>query len=257
MGHSDADVLLHAVTDALLGAIAAGDIGDLFPDTAPVNRGRDSAEMLRLAYQQVRGAGYYVQHLDCIVFAQRPKLGTYKGLIRQRIAHLLTVPDHCVGLKAKTGEEVGPVGREEAISAQCVVLLGPEAPQPAGGQTTPAGAPEGPGARRIDEPRIRLFRGRWARSSILAVVSRGRTSWANSRRLAGRQRELHGRGAVRKVAEPPREWYEQHTGGVVNSPGVGRALARYPNWPCCTHPPDRLMIDPWRLWMVEVGVFPS
>ncbi len=124
LGHSDADALLHAVTDALLGAIAAGDIGDLFPDTQPVNRGRDSAEMLRLAYQQVRQAGYHVRNLDCIVFAQRPKLGVYKRHIRQRIAEILEIAADSVGLKAKTGEEVGPIGREEAISAQCVVLLG-------------------------------------------------------------------------------------------------------------------------------------
>ncbi len=80
--------------------------------------------MLRLAYQQVRQAGYHVQNLDCIVFAQRPKLGTYKRRICQRIADILEIAADSVGLKAKTGEEVGPIGREEAISAQCVVLLG-------------------------------------------------------------------------------------------------------------------------------------
>ncbi len=123
LGHSDADVLLHAVTDALLGATAMGDIGELFPDTADENRGRDSAEMLQLAYQQVRQAGYYVVNIDCIVFAQQPKLSVYKRSIRAQIAKILALPVESVGLKAKTGEQVGPIGRLEAISAQCIVLL--------------------------------------------------------------------------------------------------------------------------------------
>jgi 2-C-methyl-D-erythritol 2,4-cyclodiphosphate synthase len=116
-------VLLHAVTDALLGAIGAGDIGELFPDTDSHNEGRDSAEMLRLVYQRVRRAGYRVVNLDCIVFAQRPKLTPYKPQIRARLTELLALTADRVGVKAKTGEQVGPVGRQEAISAQCVVLL--------------------------------------------------------------------------------------------------------------------------------------
>lgn len=123
VGHSDADVLLHAVTDALLGAAALGDIGELFPDTDEANRGRDSADMLRAAHQRVADAGYRVVNLDCIVFAQRPKLSPYKDVIRQRIAELLGLDPQSVGLKAKTGESVGPVGREEAVMAQCIVLL--------------------------------------------------------------------------------------------------------------------------------------
>ncbi len=126
-GHSDADVLLHAVTDALLGAIAAGDIGDMFPDTAAENRGRNSADMLAQAYQRVQQAGYCIENLDCVVFAQRPRLGTYKQLIRQRLAELLQLLPEQVGLQAKTGEGVGPVGREEAIAAECIVLLGRQA----------------------------------------------------------------------------------------------------------------------------------
>ena len=122
-------MLLHAVTDALLGAIAAGDIGDLFPDTADENRGRDSAEMLQLAYQQVCQAGYHVVNLDCIVFAQRPKLGDWKRRIRHRIAEILGTAPEAVGLKAKTGEQVGPIGRQrKAIAAQCVVLLATTSP---------------------------------------------------------------------------------------------------------------------------------
>ena len=123
VGHSDADVLLHAITDALLGAAALGDIGELFPDSDEANRGRDSAEMLTLAYARVVAAGYQVVNLDCIVFAQRPKLSKYKHAIRDRIAALLKVSSEAIGVKAKTGEGVDSVGHEEAIMAQCVVLL--------------------------------------------------------------------------------------------------------------------------------------
>jgi 2-C-methyl-D-erythritol 2,4-cyclodiphosphate synthase len=123
VGHSDADVLLHAVTDALLGAAAVGDIGELFPDTDPANRGRDSAEMLARARDHVADAGYRIVNLDSIIFAQRPKLSTCKDAIRRRMAELLQVEAACVGVKAKTGEGVGEVGREEIIMAQAVVLL--------------------------------------------------------------------------------------------------------------------------------------
>ena len=123
VGHSDADVLLHAITDALLGAAALGDIGELFPNTAEENRGRDSAEMLRIAYQRVRQSGYQIVNLDCIVFAQRPKLSPYKQAIREKIAEILQIDVEQVGMKAKTGEAVGPVGRGEAMQAECVSLL--------------------------------------------------------------------------------------------------------------------------------------
>ncbi len=123
LGHSDADVLLHAVTDALLGAAALGDIGELFPDTDPANRGRDSAEMLRSALAQVRQAGYEIVNLDCIIFAQRPKLSPYKDALRASLAGILGIEPGQVGVKAKTGEGVGPIGREEAVSAECVCLL--------------------------------------------------------------------------------------------------------------------------------------
>lgn len=123
VGHSDADVLLHAVTDALLGAAGLGDIGELFPDTDPANRGRDSAEMLTRAVALVEQAGYGVVNLDAIVFAQRPKLSPYKDALRRHVAELLGVDPSAVGMKAKTGEGVGEVGREEIIMAQAVVLL--------------------------------------------------------------------------------------------------------------------------------------
>ena len=123
VGHSDADVLLHAITDAILGAAALGDIGELFPDTDPANRGRDSSDMLQQAVARTRQAGYRVVNLDCIVFAQRPKLASHKESIRRRIADILEIDADCIGVKAKTGEGVGEVGREEAMMAQCVALL--------------------------------------------------------------------------------------------------------------------------------------
>ena len=123
LGHSDADVLLHAITDALLGAVSLPDIGEMFPNAAEANRGRDSAEMLRLAYQQVHAAGYQIVNLDCIVFAQRPKLSPFKEPMLRRIAEILAILPQQVGLKAKTGEEVGVIGREEAMMAQCVALV--------------------------------------------------------------------------------------------------------------------------------------
>lgn len=122
-GHSDADVLLHAITDALLGAAGLGDVGEQFPNTDEANRGRDSAEMLRLAWQQVRHAGWALVNLDCVVHAQRPKLSPHKTAIRQRIAEVLEVSSEQIGLKGKTGESVGVIGEEAAIMAQCVALL--------------------------------------------------------------------------------------------------------------------------------------
>jgi 2-C-methyl-D-erythritol 2,4-cyclodiphosphate synthase len=123
VGHSDADVLLHAITDALLGAAALGDIGELFPDTDPANRGRDSADMLRRAADKVHAAGYTIENLDCIVFAERPKLSPHKDAIRARIAEILAIKSIQVGVKAKTGEGLGEIGHQEAIAAQCVALL--------------------------------------------------------------------------------------------------------------------------------------
>ncbi len=123
VGHSDADVLLHAIVDALLGAAALGDIGQMFPDTDEANRQRDSAEMLSITSQRITAAGYRVVNLDCVVSAQRPLLSPYRTAISERIADLLDVEPDQIGLKAKTGEHVGPIGREEVIEARCVVLL--------------------------------------------------------------------------------------------------------------------------------------
>ena len=123
IGHSDADVLLHAVTDALLGAASLGDIGQLFPDTAAENQNRDSSEMLLSVFQQVVATGFSVVNLDCILFAEQPKLAPFSDAMRRHLAELLEIAPEAVGIKAKTGEGVGPVGRRETISAQCVVLL--------------------------------------------------------------------------------------------------------------------------------------
>jgi 2-C-methyl-D-erythritol 2,4-cyclodiphosphate synthase len=123
VGHSDADVLLHAVTDALLGAAGLGDIGELFPDTDPAHRGRDSAGMLAEAVRRLAGAGWRIVNLDCVIFAQRPKILPYRTAIRRRIAEILGVDAADVWLKAKTGESVGPIGTEQAIAAECVVLV--------------------------------------------------------------------------------------------------------------------------------------
>ena len=123
VGHSDADVLLHAITDALLGAAALWDIGELFPDTDPANRGRDSAEMLRVAADRLAAAGWRVANLDCVIFAQRPIILPHRPAIRRRIAEILGLDEEAVWLKAKTGEGVGPIGEERAIAAECVALV--------------------------------------------------------------------------------------------------------------------------------------
>jgi 2-C-methyl-D-erythritol 2,4-cyclodiphosphate synthase len=123
VGHSDADILLHAITDALLGAAGLGDIGDAFPDTDPAYAGIDSAVLLARTLDHVRAEGWRIVNLDCTVFAQRPKLASHKPAIRRKLAELLAIPVEAVNVKAKTGELVGPIGREEAMAADAVVLL--------------------------------------------------------------------------------------------------------------------------------------
>lgn len=123
IGQSDADVLLHALTDAILGALGKGDIGEWFPDTDPANKDADSAELLKRVLQNALPPGAKVVNLDCIVFAQMPKLSPYKKQMEDSIATLLGISSDRVNVKAKTGEHVGPVGREEAIQAEVVVLL--------------------------------------------------------------------------------------------------------------------------------------
>ena len=123
VGHSDADVVLHAVTDALLGAAGLGDIGDAFPDTDPAYQGADSRVFLRDTLARLNRDGWRVVNVDVIVFAQEPKLGPVKGQIRDRLAEMLRLDPGAVNVKAKTGERVGAIGRAEALSCQAVVLI--------------------------------------------------------------------------------------------------------------------------------------
>jgi len=122
-GHSDADVLLHAVTDALLGAAGLGDIGEWFPNTDPRWANVDSAIFLQQAVREVQNRGWKIVNLDCTIHAERPKLSAYKKSIAHQIALLLNLDPSQVNVKAKTGERVGPVGRQEAIDADAIVLL--------------------------------------------------------------------------------------------------------------------------------------
>jgi 2-C-methyl-D-erythritol 2,4-cyclodiphosphate synthase len=123
VGHSDADTLLHAITDAILGAAGLGDIGQLFPDTDPANRGRASDDMLRRAWSLASEQGWRLANLDCTIHAQKPKLAPHIPEMKKRVASILGVSPEKVNIKAKTGEGVDAVGREEAIAAQAVVLL--------------------------------------------------------------------------------------------------------------------------------------
>jgi 2-C-methyl-D-erythritol 2,4-cyclodiphosphate synthase len=125
IGHSDADVLLHAITDALLGALSIGDIGALFPDSDPAYHRADSKQFLLEALRRVWAGGYQVGNVDCIVFAERPKLQPYRESMCRQLAEWLRVDPSVVSVKAKTGEGVGPIGRQEAIAAEAVVLLVP------------------------------------------------------------------------------------------------------------------------------------
>lgn len=123
VGHSDADVLLHAITDALLSGAGLPDIGQLFPNDKEENRGRDSAEMLRFAMAKVRQIGWDLVNLDCVVLLEYPKLSPVKSQLTSNIANILGVADSLISLKGKTGEGVGEVGRGELAVAHCVALL--------------------------------------------------------------------------------------------------------------------------------------
>lgn len=122
-GHSDADALAHAITDALLGAAALGDIGRHFPDTDPAFAGADSMRLLAEAARRVRAAGYEISNVDATVVAQAPKLAPHIPAMCARLAQALCVPVGCVNVKAKTAERMGPVGEGRAIEARAVALL--------------------------------------------------------------------------------------------------------------------------------------
>ena len=122
-GHSDADILSHAITDALLGAAALGDIGMHFPDTDPQWKGRNSKEFLAFAAWTVRGHGFEIVNVDSTVILERPKLKDYRLDIRETLAKTMGVELDCVSVKFKTAERVGPVGEGKSAEAQAIVML--------------------------------------------------------------------------------------------------------------------------------------
>ena len=123
LGHSDADVLAHAVSDALLGGIRGGDIGKLFPDTDPRYAGADSLKLLKAVADLVRQQGYVILDVDSVISAQRPKLSPYRDQMRENLAKAMCIPVENVGVKATTTEWLGFEGREEGISATAGCLL--------------------------------------------------------------------------------------------------------------------------------------
>lgn len=123
LGHSDADVLLHAITDAILGAAGLGDIGRHFPDTAVEFKGADSFVLLQEAMRRVREKGWEIGNIDSTVIAQQPKLAPHIPLMQKRIAQALGVAEEQVNVKAKTAEKMGPVGEQQAMEANAAALI--------------------------------------------------------------------------------------------------------------------------------------
>ena len=123
LGHSDADVLLHAISDSLLGALALGDIGKLFPDNDPQYKGADSLVLLQRVYEAVKEKGYEITNIDATVLAQRPKLRPYIDTMRENIAKALDVDVDLISVKATTEEGLGFTGKGEGIAAHCICLL--------------------------------------------------------------------------------------------------------------------------------------
>lgn len=123
LGHSDADVLLHAITDAILGAVSLGDIGKFFPDDDPKYKGADSKILLKDVYQHVLELGYEIGNLDATIIAERPKFRPHIDAMRETISNILNTDIFNVNVKATTNEKMGYLGRQEGIQAQAVVLL--------------------------------------------------------------------------------------------------------------------------------------
>ncbi|MCL2763472.1 MAG: 2-C-methyl-D-erythritol 2,4-cyclodiphosphate synthase [Treponema sp.] len=123
LGHSDGDVLAHAVSDALLGAAALGDIGGLFPPSDQTWKDADSMELLRVVFGMVKQAGWRLVNLDCVVSCEEPKVLPFRDRIRQSLAQTLEVSVDCIFVKGKTGEGLGPVGNGKAVEALAVCLL--------------------------------------------------------------------------------------------------------------------------------------
>jgi 2-C-methyl-D-erythritol 2,4-cyclodiphosphate synthase len=122
-GHSDADAVCHAVTDALLGAAGAGDIGEMFPDSDPANAGRNSVEMLSLALERATSAGWRVSNVDVTIVAQRPRIQDYRAAMIERLAGVLRVDRDQVSIKGKTNEGMGWIGRGEGLACIAVATL--------------------------------------------------------------------------------------------------------------------------------------
>ncbi len=125
-GHSDGDVLLHAVTDAILGAAGLSDIGELFPPSQSEWKDADSAVLLKRAWNMVKGKGWTLENIDCVIAIEKPKIIPYRKTIIARIAQVLECTEDQVFLKAKTGEKLGEIGREEAVCVWAVCLLSKE-----------------------------------------------------------------------------------------------------------------------------------
>lgn len=123
LGHSDADVLTHAIMDAMLGALSLGDIGLYFPPSDPQWAGADSLVLLSKVNKLIGDRGWQIGNIDTVVVAERPKLKPHIAAMRDRLANVLQIPADCIGIKATTNEKLGPVGREEGIAAHAVVLL--------------------------------------------------------------------------------------------------------------------------------------
>jgi 2-C-methyl-D-erythritol 2,4-cyclodiphosphate synthase len=123
LGHSDADVVCHAVSNALLGAIGEGDIGHHFPDSDPRYQGASSLELLRIVMERVRASGFRVGNVDVTILAEKPKLAPYRDEMQQRLADVLAVELSAVNIKATTGEKLGFIGREEGMMAEAVALV--------------------------------------------------------------------------------------------------------------------------------------
>jgi 2-C-methyl-D-erythritol 2,4-cyclodiphosphate synthase len=123
LGHSDADVLTHAIMDAMLGALSLGDIGHYFPPSDPQWAGADSLILLTQVHQLIKEQGWQIGNIDSVVVAERPKLKPHIEKMREKLAHVLELQPNQIGIKATTNEKLGPVGREEGICAYAVVLL--------------------------------------------------------------------------------------------------------------------------------------
>ncbi|MBD36970.1 MAG: 2-C-methyl-D-erythritol 2,4-cyclodiphosphate synthase [Opitutae bacterium] len=123
LGHSDADCVIHALADALLGAVALPDIGNLFPDDDPANKDMDSSIILQRAVQEIEKLGYYCSNVDLSIIAQKPKLAPYIPVMKEVLGKILKVESSCVGVKATTHERIGSLGRAEGIAVHAVCLL--------------------------------------------------------------------------------------------------------------------------------------